>query len=230
MSNRIVVEGMSLSDIIKIYIEEDKSFVDHKNKELDKKYRKSLYPNRSELYFFSPVEFKRKNGLNIVFQYFDKGNTYHKDKRLGLYFYLWFNRCNCISAIRFKLYPGLNTVLTFFYTSHFLQRYIERELKDSSITKLQAINIFLRNNIKTIMKYIPSDSYPSNGWYLVNQGLCFCEVKPGDIIIMKTFLSWDYLKSGQISVTSDIITEANERGLKFPIPESILDSSDINAE
>lgn len=228
MEFRRIVDSMSPQEILDLY-KQEAPFVSHRLSEFNEKVKKSLYNNRSDIYFFEPLEYKRKSGLNIVIQYFDKGNTYQMSKRLGVFFYYWFHYRNGIYAIRPILDPKYG-ILSYFYTSHFLQRYIERELKDKSISTKEAMNIFLRNNPKTVMKYKPSLEHPSNGWMCRNQGLCFIEVKPSNIIVMKTFLSWNDLSSVKKTGSSDLIMEAIEKGMDFPVPDNLLDEGDILAE
>lgn len=225
MEIRRIVDSMSPMDIFNLYKQEI-PFCNHKIEELGKKFRKLLYTNRCDVHFFNPVEFRRKSGLNIVYQYFDKGNHYPGDKRLGVFFYIWFNYRNSIYGLR-PILDRQYGIIPFFFTSHFIQRYIERELKDNTISKVEALNIFIRNNTKNAMKCKPSEKYSQNGWLCKNQGLCFVEVKPDSTVIMKTFLPWDYLNSEQKSGSKDIFAETMKRGFDFTIPDSLIDENDI---
>jgi hypothetical protein len=220
-----VVDSMTPEDLIKVY-RQDIPFIDYRLADARKTFSKCLYANRTEPYFFNPIEYRRKNGLNIVLQFFDKSNKYPQKQRLGEWLYMWFNYRGGISFLRPCLYPNCGLVV-FFYTAHFVERYRERLLKDSTISKTEAFHLFLCNNVKKSFKFVPSEKYPTNGWMMSPDGLCFVEVKEDSFIIAKTFIPWNFLRKDQIVTMNEIGQEALAKGFELNIPWEMFSEEDL---
>jgi hypothetical protein len=174
-----IVDSMMPEDILTVY-RQDIPFINHKIEEAQKMYSKCFYANRSERYFFDPIEYGRKDGLNIVLQCLDKSNKYPSKERLGILSYMWFNYRGGISFLRI-FWDQKFGFIYYFYTSHFVDRYRERFLKNPTISKTEAFNLFLRYNTKKAVKAVPCEKYPNNGWMITQDGLCFVEVKPNSL-------------------------------------------------
>jgi hypothetical protein len=220
-----VVDSMTPEDLINVY-RQDIPFTDYRIADGVKAFSKQLPANRSEAYFFDPIEYRRKSGLNIVLQFFDKSNKYPQKHRLGVWLYMWFNYRGGISFLRPFLYPDYGLVV-FFYTSHFVERYRERYLKDSTISKTEAFRQFLCNNSKKSLKCVPCEKYPTNGWMMSPEGLCFVEVKSDAFVIAKTFIPWDLLRKDQIVTMNEIGQEALAKGFELNIPWEIFSEDDL---
>lgn len=164
---------MEPEDIIDVYKQEI-NFANHKIEEAKKVYTKQLYANRTETYWFSPIEYKRKSGINVVIQCFDNPQKSHKE-RLGIWLYIWCNYRNGMIFIRPLIDPRYGPLI-WVYTSHFIDRYRERMLGDTNMSKKDAFSIFLRNNTKRGAKQIPSEKHPENGWIFMNQGVGFVNI------------------------------------------------------
>lgn len=222
-----IVDSMNPSEILGIF-SQDAVFINHKIEELTKAYKKRLYPITSDIKILGSCEFKRKDGLNIVLIFFDKGNSLPTKERLGLFEYMWFHYRGGISAI--KLMPDKKFgFLKIFYTAHFLKRYRERKLKENTISLIDALKSHVINNTSKTLKYLPSEKYPNDGWMPTRDGLAFIEVKPDSFIIMKTFIAWDQLSNVKKEISHDLIVQAINSGAKFEMPEELIDDSDINA-
>ena len=224
---RKVVDSMTPDEILKLFGDQDATFIDYRKEELNKIYIKRLFPNTKEMKILGSNEFERSDGLHIVLIYLDKGNSFSKNNRLGVRQYFWFNYRGGISAVRF-LPDKRFGMMKYFYSNHFIERYRERELHDLSISKPEALKTFLINNSKRAIQRLPSEKYPNNGWMITNQGLCFMEVKQDDFIVMKTFLPWNMINVGQQTVSFQMIIESIQQGFKFPVPDELIDQSDIN--
>jgi hypothetical protein len=220
-----VVDSMRPEDILNVF-RQDIPFINHTLEKESKRYAKALYPNRKEPLFFKPLEFQRKDGLNIVLQYFDKSNKYPKNKRLGVWQYMWFNYHGGMSFLRIFPTPE-GEGLFYFYTSHFVDRYRERFLKDVTLSKKEAFSLFLQKNPKRLFKNVPSAKYEKSGWMMVTDGLCFVEVKSNNFIIVKTFIPWTYLKKEQIVTLNSIGQEVFIKGFEVNLPWELLSEEDI---
>lgn len=128
-----VVDSMKPEDIINVYRQEI-NFVNHKIEEAKKIYSKQLYANRTEVYWFNPIEYRRKSGINIVIQCFDNPKRSRKE-RLGILFYIWCNYRGGMIFIRPLIDPRFG-LLIWVYTSHFVERYRERKLGDLNMSSV----------------------------------------------------------------------------------------------
>jgi hypothetical protein len=220
-----VVDSMEPEDLINVYLQ-DLQFIDYKIEDGFKAFSKLMSVKRTEIYFFNPIEYRRKSGLNIVLQFFDKSIKYPKKKRLNEWLYMWFNYRGGISFLRPVLHQEYGLMI-FFYTSHFVERYRERCLKDSTISKLEAFRQFLCNNSNKTLKAIPSKGHSSNAWMMSPEGLCFVEIRNKKFIIAKTFIPWDLLRKDQIVTMNEIEQEALDEGVNMKIPWEIFSEEDL---
>lgn len=228
MEIRRIVDSMSTEDILDVY-SQDASYVNHKIKDLNKRFSKCLYSSRKEIFFFPPAEYKRKDGLNIIVQCFDMGSAVPIKQRLRTTFYFWFIYRNGFHAIRILSESKYSAIL-YFYTPHFIDRYRERGLKDTSISKPEALNKFICNNHKIVGKRIRSEKYPDNFWLCYEEGIAFVNsrfFKKSGILFseltMKTFISWDCLSLKRRKISFSLFKEALSNGYEIKIPDEILD-------
>lgn len=221
-----IVDSMDPGEILKLF-SQDTIFVNHKIEELNDFYKKRLYPITSDVKVLGSHEFKRKDGLNIVLIFFDRGNSLPSKERLAFFEYMWFNYRGAISAIR--LVPDKKFgMMKYFYTAHFVRRYRERKLRDNTISLVNSLKSYMVNNTFKVLKYLPSEKYPNNGWMPSRDGLAFIEVKPDSFIIMKTFIAWDQLSNGEKEISHNLILQAINSGARFEMPDELIDDNDIN--
>lgn len=223
---RYIVDSMSPEEILDLYRQEI-PFVNHKLEEFSKIFSRRLYDTHRELTELDFIQIKRKSNLNLSFIYLDRGTSYIKNKRLIVLLYFWFYYRGGISAIRPILDKNLG-IIPFFYTSHFLQRYLERGPLDKNLSKTEALRLFLMRNPKRITQKQASERYPNNCYMLCEDGICFSEVKPNSFIIMKTFLSWEQLSATQNDISVPMLKDAASKGMKLSIYDSLITYEDIN--
>lgn len=224
MEVRRIVDSMSHRDIIDLYKQEI-PFSEHKINEHLKKCSKMLYDSHKELTLFRPEEYKRKSGFNIVVQAFDRGKSFSKKERPGVLLYFWFNYRGGISAIKPLDHPKYGLVLSFL-TSHFIERFRERGLKDLTISKPEVINLFIIRNPKRAAQYHPSEKYPNNGYMVCNDGICMVEANEL-FIIYKTFLSWDQISQKHKDISVSMLKQAAMMGQPINVPEDLIDEEDV---
>lgn len=226
MEVRRIVDSMSHWELIDLYKQEI-PFSEHKINEQLKKCVRMLYDSHKELTVFRPTEYKRKSGFNIVVQTFDRGTSFPKKERPGFLLYFWFNyRCG-ISAIKPLEHPKYGLVLSFL-TSHFIERFRERGLKDVNISKPDAINQFFIRNPKRAAQYHPSEKYPDNGYIVCNDGICMVEAKDC-FIIYKTFLSWEQVSAKQKGVSVSVLKTAAMMGDPISVPEELIEEDEVKS-
>jgi hypothetical protein len=74
---------------------------------------------------------------------------------------------------------------------------------------------------------VPSEKYPTNGWMMSPDGLCFVEVKENSFIIAKTFIPWNFLRKDQIVTMNEIGQEALAKGFELNIPWEMFSEEDL---
>jgi hypothetical protein len=222
---RRVVDSMTPDEIVNVY-QQEIPFINFKCFEGEKVFSKCLYANHTQPYFFKPVEYQRKNGMTVVLQFFDRSTNYPQKQRLGVWEYVRFNYRGGMTFLRPCNYPDIGMVY-YLYTSHFVDRYRERLIKDVATPKAEAFNRFMCNNSKRVLKYVPSEKYPDNGWMLSPEGLCFVEVKYDSIVIAKTFIPWSYLTKEQIVTFNELGQEVLAKGAELNIPWEMFNDSDL---
>lgn len=223
---------MTIEDILDLY-GQDAKFISYKNEELNKKLSKCLYATHIERHFFKPVEFNRKDGLNIVIQSMDMGISTPVKHRLRTTIYFWFIYRRGFHAIRI-LPESRSSAILYFYTPHFIERYRERGLKDNSIPKPEALNKFICRNHKLVGKKINSEKYPDNFWLCYEEGVAYivpCFFRKNGIefsqLTMKTFISWDSMSLKRRNISLSLFQEGVSKGFDIKIPDEILDENDV---
>jgi hypothetical protein len=105
--------------------------------------------------------------------------------------------------------------------------YNKKAGKLATISKTEAFRQFLCNNSKKSLKCVPCEKYPTNGWMMSPEGLCFVEVKSDAFVIAKTFISWNLLRKDQIVTMNEIGQEALAKGFELNIPWEIFSEEDL---
>lgn len=92
-------------------------------------------------------------------------------------------------------------------TSHFINRYNERFLKQPFLSQKQSfVEFYKRNNITTILP-MPSEVHNYNHIACYNDGYCFMKMENGVVNIMRTFISKDMLVGSQYDL-ADITVDS----------------------
>ena len=110
------------------------------------------------------------------------------------------------------------------YTSHFLDRYNERFLKNPVLSKLETFRLFIMNNPKGAIKENYSEEYPEGIIEVVNNGIVFGMSQDNKelnchISLMKTFISWDMIGQDQQQVAMEGKVILKELGIDLDVPE-----------
>lgn len=218
----MLTDTMTYEEVVK-ELAKDEKLLSHKLADAGKKITKRMRTaqNRNAVYY-PPIEFKSSRGFNWVIQFVNYGLDFPSKKRLNYHTYAWYNQNKrmyfvdvCPEAsegdIRFTRY----TV----YTSHFVERYKERFLKDSTIKKTDAFHHFiLNNNIEIGTKLETTNvKYPDAYWEMCDDGLCLCQSINNSIILARTFITWGMAHLDQQQFASDGQKYAESLGLRLDI-------------
>ena len=217
----MIVDSMTYDDILKLFWEDKRNFVNRKLQEninrLKPKVKKSLNTKRI---FFKPLEYESPMGFHYVIQFFNNGIGVKADERLGVFYFAWYRQGRNINAITLTLLEKQIWHETI-YTSHFLSRYRERYLKDMSLEKHEVMLRYLLNNLKkTIMKVeIKSETHPGEFWSDGPDGLCFGRHLHDFVVEMKTFISWDMAHMDQKEFALRSKDFMKSKGLDLLLPK-----------
>ncbi len=116
------------------------------------------------------------------------------------------------------------------YTSHFLQRYNERFLKETGMPKLDLLKHFIVHNPMTQVMTVPDNEKYKNGIYAkFNDGVGFGQIEvPSSnyFFHFKTFLSTDMIVEEQDDYLKQTVAESL---LQYEVQwKEVLGDSDLN--
>lgn len=92
-----------------------------------------------------------------------------------------------------------------FYTPHFFDRYKERELKDISLPKVQAIHEFLKYNSNVDFFSVEMPKYPDSMFGVSLHGVVLAVRVGWNQIEGRTYLPFEMLKGEQIELSADLL-------------------------
>ena len=198
MDKRIILDTATPEEIMKIIIS-DKDFLFNKIIEDCKRYIHIVKSRADKRRVFFTTH-KGNRGLTYSLIYISKSKRDSIKNNL-----IW------IAYTYYQTRNGYNTVLLssidrgkesfVFYNSHFFDRYRERELKDETLSKPETIKEFFKENSISIHHPLENSSNP-NGIFCVfkNNGVGLGEELSGNCIILKTYISTEMLKEGQVEL------------------------------
>ena len=195
---------MSMEEILQI-LSEDSRFLQHKIDENQKKYKRLAKDSmRKDRVYYAPLTYKSTAGFNYVIQFFKRAYDEKERDILGVLYYVWFMKSEetktgkkrgVYAVTVTKLSLGNQWTWHFsVYKPHFMDRYKERCLNDSSISRLEAFHRYIINNQKVSSFGKPSEKYPKGYWMVCNDGLCLCNRLEGFTVEVDTFV--DYTTAG----------------------------------
>lgn len=201
---KVIVDSMSIDEILQLLVV-DAKFLQHKIDENLKKYKRlAINSTQKERVFFKPLNYKSAAGFNYVIQFFKRADDEKEKEKLGVLYYIWFMKSEetkkglrrgtyAVTLSRLSLRNEWTWHFTV-YKPHFMDRYKERYLKDSSITRIEAFHRFNLNNLKKSSSGRPSEKYPKGYWMVCNDGLCLCNRLEGYTVEVATFV--DFAEAG----------------------------------
>lgn len=230
---KVIVDSMSMEEILQI-LAEDGKFLQHKIVENEKKYKRLIKDSRGkERVFYKPLTYKSAAGFNYVIQFFTRAYDEIEKDKLGVIYYIWFLRSietqkgkktgtYVVTVSKLSLSNHSTWHFTV-YTPHFMDRYKERCLNDSSITRLEAFHRYYLNNLKISSSGRPSEKYPKGYWMVCNDGLCLCNRLKGLTVEVATFV--DYATAGfqKKQFAYDAKQAMLDIGFELKLPEEDFD-------
>jgi len=221
----LIVDSMTDDEIIKLFEEIEKPLIMRKLAEAGKNLRHVIKNTRNtERRKFKPIEYSTSRGFNIIIQCYDEGINTPRHKRLGAYYYAWFRRK---PGIHLLTYSCLERTVWHYslFIPHFFDRYNERFLKDSSLTKPEIIKLYLNNNsaVAAMRLQINNARHPDEYWMTCNDGICLCTNPKGYFVKVKTFISWDMLGLDQRLFAINSKEYIQKIGRNLSVPEEFYE-------
>ena len=172
---------------------------------LSEKYRKFIMKEaRSEKrIYFKSIEFVTKRKNSCVIQPFSKGWSLYKKRGLSYFVYLRYHRSDGLHAVVFSAVKGISYYI--FYTPHFFDRYKERELKDTSMPKIQAIHEFFKYNANVDFFSVEIPKYPDSMFGVSLYGVVLAVRVGRNLIEGRTYLPFEMLKGEQLELSADLL-------------------------
>lgn len=202
----MIVDTMTYDDIYSLFQKDKNGIIIHKMEyanELGRKY--NIKTNSKTIQFYKPIKFESgTTGLKYIIQIVNFGLNIPKKQRIGISLYAFFvkNRGIYVATEVDDCDGGSFDI----YTPHFFDRYRERFLGDSTISKEDTIMMFIHNNLNNMRTDIESKKHPDNWYNVCNDGLCLCTKHPNNIYEMNTFVTFEMLHEDQ----ADVVKEAND--------------------
>ena len=163
------------------------------------KYRRPIIKSSKFPMYFTPIEFvSRKNNRYLIF--FEARNK--KDWERGILYTIicLYEKQGGTNVMMFStVSKGIHI-----YSPHFFSRYRSRFLKDDSISPLDVIKRFFKiNPTATISVVEDSDEF----YGTCNEGAAFGKITADNVIVLKTFVSFEMLHDSQEHIKTDIYND-----------------------
>ena len=162
-----------------------------------RKYRKYLQGRKpkGDRFIFVIEDWKSRRNNHYTFIFYTKSLRDMLNHGFANYILTFLNKGNKLSAYRLvRVGDEMNLEVC---TSHFIDRYNQRFLKNPDLSRKQAfIEFYKRNNTCNVIS-MPSDVHEYNYIATYNDGHCFMKRENDYINVMRTFISRDMLFSSQ---------------------------------
>ena len=167
--------------------------------------------------FFEPNRLTSTRGNEYMMQTFSHGKNNFKKYGLFYYDFMYFHRKEGIHVV---IDTSNNPVLGHNYSifiPHFFQRYKERFLNGGELNSFELFVEFFSHNQTLSVQEIHSDKYENSVYMACDQGIVLGSKINNTLYVMKTFITYDMLKGGQVEISQDL-------------SESLCEVVDINRE
>lgn len=164
------------------------------------KYRKYIIKNlkNKKHFYFKPIFITSKRGNKYILQIATKGLKDFKKNGLMFLLYMYYRLKDGIHVVMaYKRTPFCFNSYFTFYTSHLFNRYRERELKDTHISKMATIIECMKWNNTLIHKDIDSEKYPNSIFCVSPFGVILGIDLGNENRLLKTYLPFKMLKGNQ---------------------------------
>lgn len=192
------VDTMTIGEITK-EIMKDKSYLATRIEyEVENpKYRRICLKLKDKAFHsFKRVDFTSKvTGLNYHLIPYVFGKRYYLKNGVGFSFFVTFRKNNRLWA-GFMYYNFDNVKRFLFFTSHFFDRYEEREGKATTNKIDLMTDFFTRNCVLSYSDYYHPD-HPNSIFVSLDEGIGLGTKLDGSLMLVKTYVSNDMLYDGQ---------------------------------
>ena len=204
----MIVDTMSYEEIVNAY-KKDTPEVQRKCcsiiRENLSSYKRAIFSrSRPGSIFFRPVNFKSSSCNDYSMQAFAYDKASFKKSGLRYYSFLYFlnkagihvvidSACNFVSEEFFSI-----------FIPHFFERYRTRFLMDESLGMWETIYSYFKANQGGTFMPIPSEKYKNSFYCAVNDGVALGTNINDEIVLVKTFITYEMLKGEQIEIGDDL--------------------------
>lgn len=201
-SKTVIVDTMDYAEICRLWKKDNDGIVSHKAQEQAAKLRRKMLASSDKgEATMPPVMFKSASGFTFWLMVCCKSRGDAKKFRFGKLVFAWYLTARGFYTIANMLEGGC--LRFWIFTPHFFDRYRERFLKDMTLEKEAVIQRFLETNYNMVKTKIASSKYPNSHYLICQDGVCLCNDYSSDILLIKTFLSWDMLGEDQAVVANE---------------------------
>ena len=180
----------------------------------DAKYRKYILKNvkDNQRVYFKPIELK-ENGNKYILHINTKGRSDFKKNGLLFLIYMCYTRKEgtyVIMRLSFsEIVKGGDTYCI--YPPHLFERYRERVLGQTYLSEMETIFKFFGNDNGTFNSFTKNlEKYPNSLFSVTTNGVMLGEKLNDNIIIAKTYVSFDMLKGNQIEDKQKLLDSVQE--------------------
>jgi hypothetical protein len=212
----MITDNMSYSEIANEFKSDWSNYLSDRIPEIMEtpKYRKFVLKNvkdEQECYF-KPVDIK-VNGNNYILQISTVGRSEFKKKGLRFRIYMYYTRKEgtyVIMRLSFsEIVKGGDTYCI--YPPHLFERYRERVLGQTYLSEMETIFKFFENDNGTFNSFTKNlEKYPNSLFSVTTNGVMLGEKLNDNIIIAKTYVSFDMLKGNQIEDKQKLLDSVQE--------------------
>ena len=179
---------------------------------------------RNGLFEFRINDWKSKGGNSYTFIIKTSGWNEFKSFHFKWEVLTFFKRDSAQNAIRVVFDKDENLVIEIF-TSHFIDRYNQRFLKQPFLSRKDVILQFVDRNVNFVSEAMKSSKYDFNIMMATDDGYIFGKNENKDILVCKTFVSREMLFGGQFD-DGDFLDEVVVKSKKDPFSKRF----NLNAE
>lgn len=169
---------------------------------------------------FKPQTFTSKNHNSFTILYSVLGKSDYKKVGLTHHIYMTFLRKEGLYAVATNIEHDFFII----HTPHFFARYKERALKNMALTATESMADFFSKQANFNMGHTDNPKYKNSTFVVSNVGVYLAEHYSSNILIMKTFISFEMLKNQQIDdkeLMMEIVKVSNQYVTELNIPELV---------
>ena len=166
--------------------------------------RTILTRTRAGAVFFRPVDFQSSSGNNYSMQAFSYDKASFKKSGLRFYSFMSFVNKTGINVVIDSMSNLISKGYYAMFIPHFFERYRERFLNNESLGMRDTIYTYFKSNQGGSFMPVPSNKYKNSFYCAVHDGVALGTLINEEIILVKTFITYEMLKGDQIEIGDNL--------------------------